>query len=228
MASHELRSPIGTLLFAAAALNIDTVRTDPARLSKVAATIQANAERLSWLVTNLQRLAGLGERLDQPNHQRVELGTVAMEVGRQLAEMAIARGVVIECDPRLPTLRGDPAQIELVMMNLVSNAIKYCDPSKARSFVSITPSAEPGVDGNLTICIRDNDIGIPEADQSAIFERFFRAHPDRDEELGVTGTGLGLAIVSECLQALGGSVRCESKVSEGTAFFVTLPTEPTS
>ena len=81
MASHELRSPIGTLLFAAAALNIDTVRTDPARLSKVAATIQANAERLSWLVTNLQRLAGLGERLDQPNHQRVELGTVALEVG---------------------------------------------------------------------------------------------------------------------------------------------------
>ena len=227
MASHEMRSPIGTLLFASAALKIDSVRTDPVRLSKVAAAIQTNSERLSWLVTNLQRLARLDDGLDQPNHQHVELGTIAMEVGRQLADMATARGVVIECDPRLPMLRGDPAQIELVMMNLVSNAIKYCDPSKARSFVSITPSAETS-DGAVTICIRDNAIGIPDADQSAIFERFFRAHSHRDEELGVTGTGLGLAIVAECLRALGGSIRCESKVGEGTAFFVTLPTEPPS
>jgi signal transduction histidine kinase len=223
MASHEMRSPIGTLLFASAALNIDTVRSDPARLAKVAATIKTNTERLSWLVTNLQRLARLDDRLDAPNQQHVELGTIAMEVGRQLAEMAAARGVAIDCDPRLPTLYGDPAQVELVLMNLVSNAIKYSDPSKARSFVAIADSGETSSDGSVTICIRDNGIGIPEADQSAIFDRFFRAHAHRDHELGVSGTGLGLAIATECLTALGGSIRCESVVGEGTTFFVTLP-----
>jgi signal transduction histidine kinase len=226
MASHELRSPIGTLLFASAALNIDAVRSDPVRLAKVAATIKTNAERLSWLVTNLQRLARLDDRLDPPHHQHVELGTIAMEVGRQLADMAAARRVAIECDPRLPMLHGDPAQIELVMMNLVSNAIKYSDPAKAQSFVEITPSSEPGPDGTVTICIRDNGIGIPDGDQSAIFDRFFRAHAHRDQELGISGTGLALAIAAEGLRALGGSIRCESVVGEGTTFFVTLPVQP--
>jgi signal transduction histidine kinase len=226
MASHELRSPIGTLLFASAALNIDTVRSDPARLARVAAAIKTNAERLSWLVTNLQRLARLDDRLDPPNHQHVELGTIAMEVGRQLADMAAAHGVVIECDPHLPMLHGDQAQIELVLINLISNAIKYSDRSKARSFVEIAASNETSSDGSVTICVRDNGIGIPDADQSAIFDRFFRAHPNRDDELGVTGTGLGLAIVAECLRALGGSIRCESVVGQGTTFFVTLPSQP--
>jgi signal transduction histidine kinase len=225
MASHELRSPIGTLLFAAAALNIDSVRSDPARLAKVAAAVQTNAERLSWLVANLQRLARL-DHLEAPNHQRVELGTIAMEVARQLGEMAAARNMTIDFDPQLPTIYGDPAQIELVLMNLVSNAIKYSDPAKPRSFVEISAPGEAGSDGAVTIRIRDNGIGIPDGDQSAIFDRFFRAHPQRDEELGVSGTGLGLAIVAECLRALGGSIRCESVVGEGTAFFVTLPATP--
>ena len=74
--------------------------------------------------------------------------------------------------------------------------------------------------------VRDNGLGIPEADQAAIFERFFRAHSHLDGELGVTGTGLGLAIVVECVQALGGTIRCESTVGGGTTFSVTLPTRP--
>ena len=71
--------------------------------------------------------------------------------------------------------------------------------------------------------VRDNGLGIAEADQAAIFERFFRAHSHLDGELGVSGTGLGLAIAVECVKALGGSIRCESAVGHGTTFFVTLP-----
>jgi two-component system phosphate regulon sensor histidine kinase PhoR len=75
-----------------------------------------------------------------------------------------------------------------------------------------------------TICVRDNGLGIAEADQPAIFDRFFRAHAHRDQELGVSGTGLGLAIVIDCIQALGGAIRCESHTGVGTTFFITLPT----
>lgn len=75
----------------------------------------------------------------------------------------------------------------------------------------------------FTLCVRDNGLGIAEADQPAIFERFFRAHAHRDHELGVTGTGLGLAIVIDCVQALGGAIRCESHIGDGTSFFITLP-----
>src|SRR5262249_42946444 len=125
MASHELRSPIGTLLFAAAALKIETVRSNEERLGRVADTVRQNAERLSWLVQNLQRLAQLSEPVAAPSEQLVELTTVGSEVKRQLEEMAEGRRVDVRVDPNLPALVVDPARVELVLLNLVSNAIKY-------------------------------------------------------------------------------------------------------
>jgi signal transduction histidine kinase len=225
MVSHELRNPIGTLLFAAAALTHAGVRSDPHRLDKVTTTIQRNAERLSWLIDNLQRLARLGGPLDVPSQQRVELGSLVTEVARQLDEMAAARQVTIKVDAQLPALFIDPARLELVLLNLVSNAIKYSDPAKPDSFVEIALCANGAADETCTLCVRDNGLGISVADQPTIFARFFRAHSHLDVALGVSGTGLGLAIVAECVQALGGSIRCESTVGRGTTFFVTLPSK---
>lgn len=223
LASHELRSPIGTLLFAAAMLDTDVVRTDPARLDKVAATIRSNAQRLSWLVQNLQRVTQLTDQVDLPTEQRLELVTIALEVKRQLQEMADAKGVAIRVDPKLPMIVGDPARMELVFLNLVSNAIKYSDSSKAAPFVEMLCVQDRAADGKIVVSVRDNGIGISESDQELIFERFFRAHPHRDADLGVTGSGLGLAIVEDCVKAMGGSIRCESTLGEGSAFFVELP-----
>ena len=221
MASHELRSPIGTLLFAAAALKMETIRANAERLDRVADTVRLNAERLSWLVQNLQRLAQLSEPVAAPSEQRVELTTIASEVRRQLEEMAERRRVEVRADPDLPALVLDPARLELVLLNLVSNAIKYSDPDKPHSFVEIALTNRD--DGACAICVRDNGLGIPEDDQPLVFERFFRAHAHRDQELGVSGSGLGLAIVADCVRELGGSIRFESQVGRGTAFFITLP-----
>jgi len=221
MASHELRSPIGTLVFAAAALKMEPVRSNPERLDKVAETIRTNAERLSWLVQNLQRLAQLSDPVDVPSEQRVELTTIANEVTRQLSEMAETRNVEIRIDPELPALVADPARLELVLLNLLSNAIKYSDPDKRDSFVEIALAAR--TDDVCTVAVRDNGLGIPESDQPLVFERFFRAHADRDQELGTSGSGLGLAIVADCVRALGGTIRFESAVRRGTTFYVTLP-----
>jgi signal transduction histidine kinase len=231
-ASHELRSPISTLLFAGALLDTDVVRQDPARLTKVSTTVRSSAERLSWLVENLQRLARMGDALDVPSQQRIELRALADEVARQLAEMAAARGVAIRVAPDLPQLVADPARLELVLLNLVANAIKYSNADRDESFVEIAPlepqpqSSNDADGATCTIAVRDNGIGIPDADQPAIFDRFFRAHSHLDQALGVSGSGLGLAIVSDCVQALGGTIRCESRSGAGTTFFVTLPLDP--
>jgi signal transduction histidine kinase len=228
-ASHELRSPIGTILFAATMLDKDRARVsrDADRLAKIAATIRANAERLGWLVENLQRISRLSEPLDVPSHQRVELDTIASEVSRQLEDMAATRRVSIRLAPGLPTLVVDPARLELVLLNLVSNAIKYSDPHKPESYVEIVPvQDEQTSPTHCTIAVRDNGLGISEADQAAVFERFFRAHPHLDDELGITGSGLGLAIVADCVEALGGSIRCESVPGTSTTFYLTLPCEP--
>jgi signal transduction histidine kinase len=227
-ASHELRTPIGTLRFAAALLERDVVREDPARLTRVTSTIKSSTDRLAWLIDNLQRIARMQDPLDVPTEQQVELSSLAQNVAGQLQEMADARHVAIRISPDLPTLLADPARLELILLNLVGNAIKYSDPSKDEPFVEVSEArravdAAMTEDTHFTFCVRDNGLGIAEADQPAIFDRFFRAHAHRDQELGVTGTGLGLAIVIDCVQSLGGAIRCESKGGDGTTFYITLP-----
>jgi signal transduction histidine kinase len=225
MASHELRTPLGTLLFAAAALDQPAVRNDNERLGRVAEAIRGNTQRLARLVENLQRIARLGESPDAPNTQRIDLSVLAGEVAKQLEDMAAARGVSLVIDERLPEICVDPARLELVLLNLVSNAIKYCDPDKPQPFVGIAAvqGTEPGT---IVLNVRDNGLGVPEELQHTIFERFSRAHAHLDETLGVSGTGLGLAIVAECVEAIGGTIRCESMVGEGTTFVLTVPVEP--
>jgi signal transduction histidine kinase len=223
MASHELRSPVGTLLFAAALLDKDVVQSDPQRLKRIATTISSNVERLSRLVNNLERLTRLTETLDVPSQQETDLQVLATDVARQLEDMAASRGVAIRVDPSLPALFVDSARLELVILNLVSNAIKYCDPDKPDRFVEIGPADSDAGDGACAIAVRDNGLGVPEGDEVAIFERYVRSHSHLDPRLGVSGTGLGLAIVAECVRELGGSIECASRPGRGSTFVVRLP-----
>lgn len=227
MASHELRTPIGTLVFAATLLENREITADARRLDQLTFVVRNNVERLSWLVQNLQRMARVDHSLDTPNHQRVDIGVLAAEVRRQLDEMAHSRGVEIRVDPDLPAIVADPARVELVLLNLVSNGIKYRDPQKPRSLVEIVSVQAPADDNPSCVFeVRDNGIGIPAEAQDAIFQRFFRAHEHLDTALEVTGTGLGLSIVVECVKALGGAITCDSTPGTGTAFRVTLPGTP--
>jgi signal transduction histidine kinase len=190
-------------------------------LAKIATTIRHNAERLAWLVENLQRIARLSEPLDVPSEQEVEVGAMALEVVRQLDQMAAAKGVELRVGSGLPRIVVDAARLELVLLNLVSNGIKYRDGAKPESYVEI--AAGPDADrSRCTIVVRDNGLGIAEADQEAVFERFYRAHAHLDQQLGVTGSGLGLAIVADCVEALNASMRIESSPGSGTAFYISL------
>lgn len=221
MASHELRSPVGTILVAASLIVKEDVQHDAQRLERIASTIRRNSERLSTLLNTLQRVAHLDEALDSPSSQVVEVATLAGEVARQLREMAQARQVAVRVDPRLPVLLVDPARLELALLNLVSNGIKYCDPAKPDRFVEIRLDGQ--ADSTCTIRVSDNGLGIPDDAKPAVFKRFFRAHAELDDRLGVDGSGLGLAIVAECVQALGGTITCESRAGEGTTFYLELP-----
>jgi signal transduction histidine kinase len=221
IASHELRSPVSTILFGASLIALDDIRRDPVRFTKVAHTIRSNAERLGQLLDTLRRVARLDDPSDSPSEQRIEVGAVANEVARQLEEMATARGVTIDVDPALPILFVDPARLELVLLNLVSNGIKYSDPAKFDRRVRIALRHQSS--DTCTVCVEDNGLGIPAEAREDIFRRFFRAHAELDDELGIQGSGLGLAIVADCVEALRGAITCESRVGEGTCFSLDLP-----
>ena len=142
-----------------------------------------------------------------------------------LREMADAREVELRIAGPLPTLTVDAARLELVLVNLISNAIKYSDPTKPVRFVEIAspPGPRPEV---CTLSIRDNGIGIAEADLRTIFARFYRGRPERDRELGTSGLGLGLSIVADCVDAVKGDIQVESTLGDGTRFLVELPSTP--
>ena len=225
MASHELRTPLGTLMFAAAALEQPSVKSSPDRMARVADAIRTNTQRLARLVENLQRIVRLSESPDGPNVQETDISVLASDIRGQIEDMAAARGVTLRIADGLPTILIDPARLELILINLFSNAIKYSDPAKNEQFVELASDGS-GPDGAVTLVVRDNGLGVPEDRQSEIFNRFTRAHAHLDDALGVSGAGLGLSIVAECVQEVGGQIRCESQVGAGTAFYLTLPVAP--
>ena len=134
--------------------------------------------------------------------------------------MATTRGVRVMVDDGLPRIFADAGRVELVLINLIANAIKYCDPQKDDRYVRVRQTPKSG----RSIMVEDNGIGIAPAKVAAIFEQFVRAHADRDEELGAQGLGLGLAIVRECMEAMNGTVTVTSQEGQGAAF--TLTWEP--
>lgn len=223
MVSHELRQPLGTLMYALPLLKSDAVLSDRQRQQHVWDVMERNIVRLMQLMEQLETMSRLQERPpDTPDVQLTDVATVAWQVARQLREMADARGVEIHVGEGLPCVVIDMARVELILMNLISNAIKYSDPAKAQRLVSVEAAASDAADQRC-IVVDDNGIGIPKDSLDSIFSRFVRAHPDRDAELGVRGSGLGLAIALDCVEAVGGTIRVESSLGEGTRFFVSMP-----
>jgi signal transduction histidine kinase len=221
MASHELRNPVGTLLFATRLLR-NAEPTDPHHWNNVVDTMERNVERVTTLLNNLQRLSGDTLAGDGPTEQVTEVAALAKDVARQLRHAADARGVTISVSDGLPVVVTDPARLDLVLTNLLSNAIKYSDPGKPVRRVEIDALDTPP--GWWGLIVRDNGLGIPHDAVSAIFDRFTRAHPHRDAELGTEGSGLGLAIAKDSVSALGGTITCQSVLGEGTLFEVRVPT----
>lgn len=227
MVTHELRQPLGTLQFALRRLAAEGVWANAASRDRVLATAERNVQRMHDTLGKLLTLSRTDASAESALVQRVELAAVVRDVVEQLRETAEARGVEVRVATPLPAIEIDVARLELVLVlvNLVSNAIKYSDPAKPARVVEI--AAVPGDTPRIwTISVRDNGIGIAESDLRSIFARFYRGQSQRDRELGTSGLGLGLAIVAECVDALKGDIRVESTLGEGTTFFLELPASP--
>jgi signal transduction histidine kinase len=218
LVSHEIRQPLGVLQNLAHVLPRVSTEDEIRRLS---GTLERNVVRLADIATKLERLARLARTSEVGlNEQAVNLSALVHDVARQLAEMAEARGVRFHVADDLPTLSIDSGRAELVVVNLLANAVKYSDPAKADRRVEVYAD---GAAAHPRVVVRDNGIGIPAGKLSAIFEQFVRAHAHLDDALGAQGLGLGLSIVRESMDAMGGSVSVSSAEGEGTAFVLEWP-----
>lgn len=224
MITHELRQPLATFQFALKLLAAPDTWTDQTKRDRIVASAERNVTRMNETLGKLVTLSR-AEGADTALVQHVELSTMIGDAVDQLHEMADERNVRIVVKDPLPTITVDRARLELVLVNLISNAIKYSDPAKPNRIVEV--AATPGEHDSCTISVRDNGIGIPEPELQPIFTRFYRGHAGRDRELGTTGLGLGLSIVADCVDALKGSLRVESTAGQGTTFLLELPCAPT-
>jgi signal transduction histidine kinase len=212
MVSHELRQPLGALQFA---LKLADSTADPAERARYRDVVERNLSRLNGMIDRLAVISRLTPS-DNAQTQCLDLGSIAREVARQLRDMAETRSVEIRVGETFPVLTVDVAALELVLINLVANAIKYCDPDRPSKFVDISS------DGGGTIVVRDNGIGIAPDRLPYIFDRAYRAHVQRDIELGTFGFGLGLAIVRDCATDQGWDLSVESREGEGTTFRIAI------
>ena len=217
--THELRNRIGATMGAGQLLQMPEIaETERERLVGV---IVRNMESMRVALDNLLELTRITGDSRQQRH--VLLPRAAAEVARQLREVARSRGVAVRIDERLPAVEVNAAAVELCLVNYLSNALKYADPTKPVRSVDITGRIEPATDDSdamAVVEVRDNGIGVPPEQRARLFERFFRA--GLGETTGVDGTGLGLSIVRETVQALGGRAWAEFS-ADASVFAFSLP-----
>ncbi len=216
-ASHELRTPATALLGYAETL-VDAPPKDVSVLRKFHATIYRHAQRLSTLLSQLLDLNRLDAQTWHLNPESLDLPVVLAGVVEQQAEVAVQAGLSVHLAVE-PALRAwaDRGAIEIIVGNLVQNAIKYTPPGGGR--VEVRARAER--DGGVRLSVLDSGIGISDADQHRVFERFYRVDKGRSRRMG--GVGLGLSIVQGLVAQMGGRLELSSRVGKGTTFSVVLP-----
>ena len=219
MAAHEWRQPLGALQFGVKLLKVEGL--DQSRTERTLEIVERSVDQLVGLTQKLETIARINNTGDTLLNQEVSVATVASEAARQLREMADARSVEIRVSDALPTVTVDVGRLELTLVNLLSNGIKYSDAAKPERYVEIT-AGEPG-DDVCRIKVSDNGLGIPAASLRTIFHRFTRAHDERDDLKHISGMGLGLSIVEDSVLAMQGQIDVVSTEGLGTTFVLTLP-----
>jgi signal transduction histidine kinase len=208
--THELRGYVGTLA------NVMSLLDERAPTRADAEAIRESVEGMMEVLGAIGSLGQASGRAEALRVQEVDLGALVEDVVHRLREPAAARGIDVRVEGPFPKLVVEPSRVDLVLVNLLTNAVKYSDSSRSDRGIWITglhADAEAGFE------VRDNGVGIPAEAKERVFERFHRAHP----QLGETGDGLGLAIVRESVEALGGRVELLDAPGGGTRVRVWLP-----
>ena len=225
-ASHELRSPLASLLGFIETLK-GTARDDAEARGRFLDIMHTEASRMARLIDDLLSLSRVELEEHVPPREAVDLGAVVRGTFELLAMRAAEKNVTfrLEGAETAPKVLGDPDQLAQVFRNLIENAVRY---GRADSVVTVTLQAVvripersgPGV----AATVADQGEGIPPDALPRLTERFYRVDKARSQALG--GTGLGLAIVKHIVGRHRGRLAIDSRPGQGSRFTVFLPIAP--
>ncbi|PHS38164.1 MAG: hypothetical protein COB07_09050 [Sulfurovum sp.] len=217
--SHEIRTPLNGIVGFTQLLKTTEVTAEQEEFITI---IENSSDNLLTIVNDILDLSKIkADKIELENipFDPIEKFESAIEsYGARAAEKDIELGVYI--DPDLPaTLMGDPTKISQIIVNLISNAIKFT-PMAGNIDVSIEKLSETNEDVTLKFAVADTGIGISEEQKSKIFDAFSQADVSTSRKFG--GTGLGLAISEKLVAFMGGNLDIESEEDNGSTFFFTL------
>jgi signal transduction histidine kinase len=212
--SHQLRTPLAGMNWMLELAG--ECEGLPPDAQEYIANAREAAARLVSLVNDLLDIARLEAGRIVMTPEPVRLDDATQSVLTELESLIAAKGLQVSVDvEHAPAVLADPQLVRQVVMNLISNAIKY---NQAGGRLDIRIAAQNDA---LEWSVRDTGMGIPRAAQSRLFEKFFRADNAVAQE--VEGTGLGLHLVRLIIEQAGGRVWCESEQGAGALFAFTLP-----
>lgn len=219
---HDIRTPLSGVLGVLEILDRKRMSQRDRRLVEMAAVSGETLINLANATLDLSRLEAGTEALDLRDYEPGPLLAAAAALLRPSAERKSLE-LKLELDGVAKArLHGDPARINRVVLNLLSNAVAFTDAGEITlraEFASAGPEQPP----NLVITVRDTGIGIEPTMQGRIFQDFVQVDPETGRRSG--GVGLGLAICSKLVALMGGTLSLESAPGEGSAFTVRLPAE---
>jgi two-component system sensor histidine kinase ResE len=215
-ASHEIRTPLTSISGFAAAILDGTAASEEERMRSVS-IIARETERLGRLVNELLDLSRIESGAVELELDEVDLAELIRNAAESFQTQTQERGVTLELDlaPDLPLLQADGDRLYQVMVNLISNALRF---NRDGGKITVTAAR---TDGSVQVSVKDTGRGIDPTELPYIWERFYRADSSRSR--GDGGTGLGLAIVRSLVEKHGGTVSAQSELGEGAVFGFTLP-----
>ena len=212
--SHELRTPLNAILGFSELLALDIFAS---RRKEYADLIHGAGEHLLSLVNDLLDLSRIEAGKLELHFESLDLATLVEECIETVTVRARARELtLVRCvEQHLPRVVADRRAIKQILLNLLTNAIKFSMPDGTiEVFARLAPS------GEMLFGVKDEGIGIAESEQTHVFERYGQARQETSNE---KGTGLGLPIVKGLAEAHGGRVALESRLRQGTCITITLP-----
>ncbi len=215
--SHELRTPVTSIVGYVEMLRDGEVEEPLPGQVPLLDTIDRNGQRLISMINDLLMLSGLDSDNVQWKHDQVDLAETLRPVEDAMRPLLKGRDLKLNMrSPGKPVrVTGDRAQLERVMINLLSNSVKFTEDGGE---IELLLTAE---NGEAVLKVSDTGIGIPVDEQDELFQRFFRASTAQHRQ--IQGTGLGLSIVAAIVQGHGGRIEVDSAHLQGSTFTVRFP-----
>ena len=215
-ASHELKSPL-TSIIGSSELISSKIVTKPEEITDLANRILQEANRMNNLVIDMLNLSKYENNLLSRADVEVDLSVVVQDVLKSLEPLALSKHIELISHLEAVTLQADYEHMTQLVRNLTDNAIQY---GVENGHVTVKLYS---LGNHIRLEVIDDGIGIPKADQSRVFERFYRVDKARSKKTG--GTGLGLSIVKHICAMYHAQISLESEPNKGTTITITLPTQ---